>query len=708
VTAAATSRAAVESALVLHGVSAELAAPLADAVLAVPPGSFERSELDGASPARLAVLAAIVAAFDVRRFGVALRALLASLELLERAGAPDEGLDALDALDVMDAFDRGRAWHLRGFVALRLDREKARADRALRKSVRALLEDGSKAASAYLARVHDTRGQLLHSQGELGEARRELELAARLRRENGDELGLAITLGNLGRLCFELGDFDAAERLLRDDLELVERLSPDRTQLRAQLCSHLARCALERGQVPEARALLDRSEALAGDDAIAAGFVLVGRGTLALRGGDASLARVLAEQAHARLDASPLPSPLIAGLHAEIERLAGDAALAEGDAAPASARYGQAAEVLAAQVGSPLDRARVLDGLSRAHAALGEHQIAATELRAAVRALDGTAAHALREELETELRTKYRDSWLLHAAGRFVGQEHIEFLLSEAGHAGFRGARRRVATLFSDVRGFTAISEQLEPEQLIAWLNELLGGLTRCIDASGGMVDKFIGDAVMALFPSPARPEAIVDADAVVEAALAMTDEIARFNEAHAMRKTLRLGIGIHAGDVVCGLIGSPQKREFTAMGDVVNTASRLEGMTKQLGADILISDAIESALAERDRFLLRPLGRFRPKGRATPIAVWDVMGERDGTRAARAIDVEIAEAEAALTALASMDFASAEARFAALAARHGTTTRAPGYELHRAHAAAMRAPPPGAGWDGAVVLTEK
>jgi class 3 adenylate cyclase/tetratricopeptide (TPR) repeat protein len=705
VTAAVTSQAVVESALLQHGVPTELAAPLADAVLAVPPGSFDRSELDGAPPARLAVLAAIVAAFDVRRFGVALRALLASLEQLERAGAPGDGLDDLGA------FDRGRAWHLRGFLALRLDGEKSRADRALRKSVRALLEDGSQAASAYLARVHDTRGQLLHAQGELGEARRELELAARLRRETGDELGLAITLGNLGRLCFELGDFDAAARLLRDDLELVERLSPGRTQLRAQLCSHLARCALEGGQVDEARTLLDRSEALAGDDAVAAGFVLVGRGRLALRGGDAGLARALAEEAHARLDASTLPSPLVAGLHAEIERLAGDAALAEGDAEPASARYGQAAEVLAAQVGSPLDRARVLAGLSRAHAALGAHQIAATELRAAVRALDGTAAHALREELEAELRAKYRDSWLLHAAGRFVGQEHIEFLLSEAGHAGFRGARRRVATLFSDVRGFTAISEKLEPEQLIAWLNELLGGLTRCIDASGGMVDKFIGDAVMALFPSPARPESTATpwhADAVVEAALAMTDEIARFNEAHAVHETLRLGIGIHAGDVVCGLIGSPQKREFTAMGDVVNTASRLEGMTKQLGAEILISDAIESALAERDRFLLRPLGRFRPKGRATPIAVWDVMGERDGTRAARAIDAEIHEVEAALATLAASDFAGAQARFAALAARHAATSRAPGYELHRAHAAAACAHPPGAEWDGAVVLTAK
>ena len=181
----------------------------------------------------------------------------------------------------------------------------------------------------------------------------------------------------------------------------------------------------------------------------------------------------------------------------------------------------------------------------------------------ALQHLDATEAEQLRAQIEAKVRQRFPESWLLHTTGRFLGQEHIAFLLEHAGRSGFRGDTQDVVILFSDIRDFTHISEgfRADPGALITFLNDFLGHMTLCVERCHGMVDKFIGDAVMAVFSLPV-PHPDTDAERAVLAALMMRDELERFN-----RKLppgtphIATGIGLHTGPVVAGLIGSPQKR---------------------------------------------------------------------------------------------------------------------------------------------------
>lgn len=676
------------------GLSPLQADELAQSSAAPPPDTFHPDEQASASPVRRVLLLAILAAANLRRFGLSLRPLLAFVD-----GRQDE-LDDLDA---------GRFWHLRGYAAWRLDDDPQTAVRALNRSVRRLRAVETRAGRAYLARVYDTSGQLLHYRGLLGDARAEYAMALASRKAAGDEVGLAITLGNLGRLCMELGDWTVAARYLAEDLEIVERLMPQRTRLRGQLHGHLGICALEGGLAAEANSHFDASATLARADQDVAGlaFVAVGCGRLHLREGRLAEAGHAAQQAREYLAAGVSPA-LRDELGLRIGELEAEVALASHNPVAAADRFRFIYLGLIKDRGfSPVDRARVLLGLSRALLQVDASQEAALRLREALHALDSTAAESLRAQIEDELRRRFPESWLLHAAGRFIGQGEITFLLSEAGHGGFRGTRQEVVVLFADIRGFTALAERLEPEQLVALLNDFLGCMTHCIDGLGGLVDKFIGDAVMAVFSLPVpRPD---DAERAVRAALWMRDELERCNRRLAPGlPTLDIGVGLHYGPVVAGLVGSPRKRSYTVIGDVVNTASRLEGLTRLLGASLLVSEDLVVHLAQRERFLLRPLGRYQPKGRQTPVALYDVMGERDASPWSAALESEIATVEAALQAFRQRDFASVETAMNGLIEAIEPAPRVLGYRLLAMQAKEHSSHPPPATWQGEIVMHAK
>jgi adenylate cyclase len=304
--------------------------------------------------------------------------------------------------------------------------------------------------------------------------------------------------------------------------------------------------------------------------------------------------------------------------------------------------------------------------------------------------------------MESDLRTVASDSWLLHASGRFIGHQHIDRLLEDAGDEGFRGEHRNVVVLFGDIRGFTTLAETLGPDALVSLLNELVTRMTWCIEYFGGSVDKFIGDAVMAVFPMERG------ADAAVAAAQAMQDEVARYNAESGAETQLGMGIGLHAGQVVAGLVGSPQKREHTVLGDVVNTASRLEGMTKQLGASILISDAVVAQLTRPERWILRPLGSYAPKGRRKGVRVHAVEGEADEAPQSLRTISEAVAARRALEHLQERRFEAAEREFAELRQSADGSPRAVGYALLHKTASAFTLRPPGDEWEGEIHLADK
>ena len=684
--------------LIKTGLPRETAATLAAAVVTPPPGSIAVAELHEASAVQLALLAAIVAATDVQQFGAALQHLLEVLHVEQTA---------------LTDYDAGRFWHLKGVVAWRLEHALYAATRALNRSLTFLRGVPTPQAQEYLARVYDTFGQLLQYQGLLSEARREFELALR-HRDPADEEGTALTLGNLGRLCLELGDFASAATYFARDLAIVTGRTPERTHIRTQLLSHLGTCALEGGRLAEAQDAFTQSATLAVADGNAYGlaFAVLGLGKIALQRGDIAAAWRQAEAALMHLNAADAPASMQAGVRGLIRQLLADIHLAEHHPAQAVEAFQEALQSFTqAATVSPVEMAQMLHGLARAYRQQGESQPAAALLRDALHYLEPTTADQLRQDIEAELQTGFSESWLLHTAGRFLGpRQHTEFLLREAGRGGFRGEQQDVVILFSDIRGFTTVAEQLGPEQLITCLNDYLGHMTRCVDMFGGLVDKFIGDAVMAVFSLPTpQPD---DAERAVQAALTMRDELERFNRGLPSDvPPLAIGLGLHRGAVLAGLIGSPQKRSYTVIGDAVNTASRLKSMTKHLGASILVSQDVIQQLPYPDRYLRRPLGKYALKGKHTSVAVVDIMGEDDGSRFARAIGQEITAVANALHCFSQRQFVAAQDALVALAqeaAAAGHETRAQGYQFLADTARAYRHLPLAPDWDGTITMVDK
>ena len=168
--------------------------------------------------------------------------------------------------------------------------------------------------------------------------------------------------------------------------------------------------------------------------------------------------------------------------------------------------------------------------------------------------------------------------------------------------------------MFADCRGYTTMSENLPPTEVLARLNEMLTVLTDVIERHGGVVDKYIGDAVMALFGAP-----LSNPDDPARAVACALDMMA------AMRKTrggLQLSIGVHTGRVVAGNMGSLRRLNYTVIGDTVNLASRVETLTRQYDPDILVTDATRAACGDRFEFV--EVDRVSVKGRTAPVAVYE------------------------------------------------------------------------------------
>ncbi|MFA5112157.1 MAG: adenylate/guanylate cyclase domain-containing protein [Desulfobaccales bacterium] len=212
--------------------------------------------------------------------------------------------------------------------------------------------------------------------------------------------------------------------------------------------------------------------------------------------------------------------------------------------------------------------------------------------------------------------------------GRYVADEVVEKLLAKGSLPDLGGDSCQVTVLFSDIRNFTTISERLAPRQVVEMLNTYLSQACEPIFEQGGTIDKFIGDAVMAVFGSPAPyPD---HARRALRAALGLADKAREFRAWMQQRfpgqdlPEFAIGIGLHSGEAIVGNIGSPKRLEFTSIGDTVNTASRLEGLTKELGWTIVASrSTIDAAGGVRT-------GRQETravKGRQERIEVFEVLG---------------------------------------------------------------------------------
>ena len=206
-----------------------------------------------------------------------------------------------------------------------------------------------------------------------------------------------------------------------------------------------------------------------------------------------------------------------------------------------------------------------------------------------------------------------------------VSKEIADELLKR-GQINLGGEEKSVTVLFSDIRGFTTISEGLAPAELVAQLNAYFTKMAKAVEASRGVIDKYIGDAIMALFGAPL--ETAEDAVHAQRAALAMVAALDELNAERSRRglPPWRNGIGLNTGRAVAGTLGSEDRWSYTVIGDAVNLSSRLEGLTKHYGVRILVSQATRDAGA--GNFIYRALDLVRVKGKNEPVEVFELLGE--------------------------------------------------------------------------------
>lgn len=264
------------------------------------------------------------------------------------------------------------------------------------------------------------------------------------------------------------------------------------------------------------------------------------------------------------------------------------------------------------------------------------------------------------------------------------------------------GQRRPVAVLFCDLRNFTTMTENSRETGLFRNLNEYFDEMTKHVFAYDGTLDKFIGDAIMAVWGNIVSKGPDVDAQNAVATAFAMKAGLEKLNAKWRERgiPELSFGIGINHGEAISGGLGSEAKREITVIGDTVNTASRLEGLTKIFGVDMLLGES--AAHLVQDKYVLRTVGLIQPKGKTKPSEVFTVLGERV---ASAKPDPWLAEYEAAVKLYRGRSFADALQKFKKCLEEKPRDLIC---ERHIAECETLLKNPPDEKWNGVFVMTEK
>ncbi|MEG4283099.1 ATP-binding protein [Microcoleus sp. A006_D1] len=227
----------------------------------------------------------------------------------------------------------------------------------------------------------------------------------------------------------------------------------------------------------------------------------------------------------------------------------------------------------------------------------------------------------IKKELVARINTQIRLAKLNAAYGRFVPHDFLNLLEKPSIIEVKLGdnQEREMTVLFADIRSFTSLSEQMTPPETFAFINTYLGRVSPAIRKNNGFIDKYIGDAVMALFPTSPSDG--------VRAAIDMQKEVNIYNEQREQNGLfpIAIGIGLHAGNLMLGTIGERERMESTVIADAVNLASRLEGLTKVYGAGILVSGAIIDRLDEPETYKYRFVDRVMVKGKTTAVSVFEI-----------------------------------------------------------------------------------
>ncbi len=282
---------------------------------------------------------------------------------------------------------------------------------------------------------------------------------------------------------------------------------------------------------------------------------------------------------------------------------------------------------------------------------------------------------------------------LANRFGQYVPPELVDEMSEDPNAFTMDTVSREITVLFSDVRNFTTISEGLSPKELSALMNEYLSPMTRIIYDQRGTIDKYMGDAIMAFWGAPlADPD---HARHALETAMAMSARLTLLREDFLKRgwPEIRVGVGLNTGVMNVGNMGSQYRVAYTVMGDAVNLGSRLEGLTKEYGAEIIVSEFTRAAVAD---YVYRELDRVRVKGRDEPVDIFEPLGVQD--KLDGKIFEELKASEEALARYRAQDWGGAESRFHTLRESYPERRL---YALYLERIGHFRQAPPDPQWDG-------
>ena len=289
---------------------------------------------------------------------------------------------------------------------------------------------------------------------------------------------------------------------------------------------------------------------------------------------------------------------------------------------------------------------------------------------------------------------------LANLFGHYIPPELVDEMSESPEEFSLDGENREMTVLFSDVRGFTTISEGMDPKQLTQLMNALLTPMTRVIHKNRGTIDKYMGDSIMAFWGAPlADPE---HAHHALYAAMEMMDELKIMQADFKQRgwPEVNIGIGLNTGDMNVGNMGSEFRMAYTVLGDAVNLGSRLEGLTKEYGVNIIVSESTKSVIPE---FLFRELDLVRVKGKHEPVAIFEPIGHKHDVE--KSVTEEISAYRKALSNFRAQSWEKAELDFFNLNRAYPDRYL---YEVYLNRINVFRKEPPGDDWDGVFTHTSK
>ena len=483
----------------------------------------------------------------------------------------------------------------------------------------------------YIARIYDSLGQAFGDKGLFKEAFEYYERSIKSKQEAGDDEGLALTLGNKGRLHMQAGEYRDAMDCFRRDLALSEKLGDVFGQIMMHSLMgqvHWIRWeseqALQSYQLSHSLSMmLSREHA----DSDGIGFALMGQANCYLDVDDhekfeetLNALRDFAEQSRNRV--------LFLG---QYHLLRGNALERKEDLDGAETAYLESMKNIPNFM-SKVERGLVHERLAVLYGKKQAREPCIQYMKSALRFFEESNAHRHIRRVNDRMHRFDPEGWFLHLFKGFIGKRALEHVMKGTEGEGDYGQEKEAVILFSDIRSFTSWSESIQARDLVETLNDYLSVMTNAIERHRGDIDKYIGDAIMSVFEKTGGTPAQAAANAL-RAAWNMFSELYVFNRvlADKHKPPIRMGVGVHSGHVISGTMGSRSRKNFTVIGDVVNTASRIEGLTKEYGVDILVSETVRELCADDPDFIFREVDTVRVKGKARPIIVYELFHVEQG-----------------------------------------------------------------------------